>query len=584
MTGSGLPVPAGAEIVLEGRVSVTQTLEEGPFGEFTGYGTGKTHSPVFEVEAITHRTDPIFQDVVSGHMEHLVLSMPALEHRTLRDAKAACEEVTAVSLPAPLTSVIAIRKSSDEQPRRVIEALLSGDIYAKQVIVVDDDVDPNDLREVLAAAALQAQPDRDVIVQRDVQCTPLDPSCPVRGRHRLEDRHRRDPQAVGSRRDPQSDPGRRLRRGRRRRVQASSKVGSGRSAGTGGRSGSLAAVWRLAYVLAAAPVAAPPSIEASAYPSAEVSWYGPRTCPQSPSFESRLGQALVDSGRRLDPAVEVRVSESAGGFTASVVVDDGPPQTLESPDCGVIERATVQVVLASVAEIGPPRAIVDGQRQEQTEPAPAEKTEPAPAEKTEPTPERKSERGEETATAVGGAAAAHEPVSIELVAAAGARVDALPRAALAVHAGVGWRRWRVLIGGTHGVRRRGAATDAGVSAVTRSFGAEALACFVPVRGRWSFPLCGGAAVRSLWVEGDGPSVTARARRRAWTVALVGGAIRARISPHIELQGRGQAQVSLGTPRFHVQSGGREVPVFVLSPVAALVDAGLVVHWAIGGRR
>lgn len=178
VTGSGLPVPAGAEIVLEGRVSVTETIEEGPFGEFTGYGTGKTDSPVFEVEAITHRTDPIFQDVVSGHMEHLVLSMPALEHRTLRDARAACEQVTAVSLPAPLTSVIAIRKSSDEQPRRVIEALLSGDIYAKQVIVVDDDVDPTDLREVLAAAALQAQPDRDVIVQRDVQCTPLDPSCP----------------------------------------------------------------------------------------------------------------------------------------------------------------------------------------------------------------------------------------------------------------------------------------------------------------------------------------------------------------------------------------------------------------------
>ncbi len=178
VSGTGLPVPAGAEFVLEGTVSVTETIEEGPFGEFTGYGTGKTQCPVFDVAAMTHRDDPMVQDIVSGHMEHMVLSMPALEHRTLRDATKVCAGVTRVSLPAPLTSVVAMRKTDDAQPRAVIEALLAGDIYAKQVIVVDDDVDPTDLREVLAAAALQAQPGRDVIIQRDVQGTPLDPSCP----------------------------------------------------------------------------------------------------------------------------------------------------------------------------------------------------------------------------------------------------------------------------------------------------------------------------------------------------------------------------------------------------------------------
>lgn len=178
VTGTNLPVPAGAELVLEGTVSVTETMVEGPFGEFTGYGTGVTDSPVFVVEAITHREAPIVQDVVSGHMEHLVLSMPALEHRTLRDARAACPDVTRVSLPAPLTSIVALRKTSDAQPRQIIDALLGSDIYAKQVIVVDDDVDPCDLREVLAAAALQCQPGTDVVIARDVQGTPLDPSCP----------------------------------------------------------------------------------------------------------------------------------------------------------------------------------------------------------------------------------------------------------------------------------------------------------------------------------------------------------------------------------------------------------------------
>lgn len=176
-THANLPVPARTEIVLEGEVSARETLREGPFGEFTGYGTGVTQTPVLRVDAITHRRDPWFQDIVSGHMEHLVLSMPALEHRTLRDAREVSAGVTRVALVAPLTAVIALEKADDDEPRRLIETLLEGDIYAKQVIVVDDDVDPNDLRAVMSAMALQTQADRAVHVLCDRQGTPLDPSC-----------------------------------------------------------------------------------------------------------------------------------------------------------------------------------------------------------------------------------------------------------------------------------------------------------------------------------------------------------------------------------------------------------------------
>jgi 2,5-furandicarboxylate decarboxylase 1 len=172
-----LPVPARTEIVLEGHVSHRDTIAEGPFGEFTGYGTGVTRTPVLHVEAITHRREPVFQDIVSGHMEHLVLSMPALEHRTLREARKVTAGVSRVALVAPLSAVIALRKTDDEEPRRLIEALLEGDIYSKQVIVVDDDVDPNDLRAVMSAMALQTQADRAVHVLPDRQGTPLDPSC-----------------------------------------------------------------------------------------------------------------------------------------------------------------------------------------------------------------------------------------------------------------------------------------------------------------------------------------------------------------------------------------------------------------------
>jgi UbiD family decarboxylase len=171
-----LRVPARAEFVLEGTISTTERIREGPFGEFTGYGTGTTSSPVLRVAAITHREDPIVQDIVSGHLEHLVLSMPSLEHRALRDARAAVPGVTQVALVAPLTAVVALRKTDDAEPARLIDAMLS-DVYSKQVIVVDDDVDPYDLPRVLAAMALQCQPADAVRIVTGVRGTPLDPSC-----------------------------------------------------------------------------------------------------------------------------------------------------------------------------------------------------------------------------------------------------------------------------------------------------------------------------------------------------------------------------------------------------------------------
>jgi UbiD family decarboxylase len=170
-----LRVPARAEIVLEGVISATERIVEGPFGEFTGYGTGSTMAPVLEVSLVSHRVDPLVQDIVPGHLEHLVLSMPALEHRTLRDAKAACAGVTRIALVAPLTAVVALAKTDDDEPRRILDALL-GDIYTKQVIVVDDDVDPSDLSRVLSAMALQCQPRDAVRIVTGVRGTPLDPS------------------------------------------------------------------------------------------------------------------------------------------------------------------------------------------------------------------------------------------------------------------------------------------------------------------------------------------------------------------------------------------------------------------------
>ncbi|MCC7385297.1 MAG: UbiD family decarboxylase [Deltaproteobacteria bacterium] len=178
-TQPDLAVPSHAELVLEGFVPPDERITEGPFGEFTGYGTGPLETPVFHLTAMAFREQMIFQDIVSGHLEHLMLSVPALEHRTLKDARAASPNVTRVALIAPLTVIVALDKHDDEEPRRVLDALINGDIYTKHAIVVDADVDPGDARAVLAAIALNVQADRAVEIVSDRQGTPLDPSCPT---------------------------------------------------------------------------------------------------------------------------------------------------------------------------------------------------------------------------------------------------------------------------------------------------------------------------------------------------------------------------------------------------------------------
>src|SRR5262249_28165628 len=80
-------VPAEAEFVLEGFVSPRARAREGPFGEFTGYATGTTRCPVFTVKALTSRKNPIFQDIVSGQMEHLLLPLLGMEHHLLTLAR-----------------------------------------------------------------------------------------------------------------------------------------------------------------------------------------------------------------------------------------------------------------------------------------------------------------------------------------------------------------------------------------------------------------------------------------------------------------------------------------------------------------
>jgi UbiD family decarboxylase len=171
-----LNIPAEAEFALEGFVPPRERVEEGPFGEFTGYSSGTMLVPTFKVEAITSRRDPLYQDILSGHAEHLLLPKLSMEYDLLRIARDVAPTTESVRLTLPLTAFLSLRKMDDDEPRRVIDALLANDIYVKQVIVVDADVDISDLRQVSTAIALHVRPDRDVSIKPHVPLTELDPA------------------------------------------------------------------------------------------------------------------------------------------------------------------------------------------------------------------------------------------------------------------------------------------------------------------------------------------------------------------------------------------------------------------------
>jgi 4-hydroxy-3-polyprenylbenzoate decarboxylase/2,5-furandicarboxylate decarboxylase 1 len=179
-----LEVPATAEIVIEGRILPGERVEEGPFGEFTGYYGARELNPVMEVTAITHRRDPVFLAGMTGvpPTDNHVLKSFAYESVLYENLRAVFPEVTAVSFPewggVQYAAVIALRQRYKGQARHVILAALGDSSRPKWVITVDDDIDVHDSEQVLWAAITRGQPAEDLITVPGVAGGPLDPSAP----------------------------------------------------------------------------------------------------------------------------------------------------------------------------------------------------------------------------------------------------------------------------------------------------------------------------------------------------------------------------------------------------------------------
>ena len=164
-----LEVPANAEIVLEGYVSLNQMRTEGPFGDHTGFYSLEGEFPVFHVECVTHRKDPIYLATVVGRPPQEDFFMGyAIERVFLPLMKMTHPEIVDVSMPAEgivhNLMIVAIRKSFPGHARKVMNAIwsLGQAMFTKVIVVVDHDVNVHDYREVVWKALCAIDPQRDV--------------------------------------------------------------------------------------------------------------------------------------------------------------------------------------------------------------------------------------------------------------------------------------------------------------------------------------------------------------------------------------------------------------------------------------
>jgi len=174
-----LKVPAGAEIVIEGHVSLDEYGDEGPYGDHTGYYNAVEPFPVFRVSAITMRHDPIYLSTFTGRPpdEPSVLG-EALNEVFIPLLQQQFPEIVDFWLPPEGCSyriaVVSMKKAYPGHAKRVMMGIwsyLRQFMYTKWVIVVDDDIDARDWTDVMWAISTRMDPARDITL---VENTPID--------------------------------------------------------------------------------------------------------------------------------------------------------------------------------------------------------------------------------------------------------------------------------------------------------------------------------------------------------------------------------------------------------------------------
>jgi len=187
--GCELQVPASAEIVLEGEIQPGEVAMEGPFGDHTGYYNEQEQFPVLTIRRISMRRDPIYHSTYTGRPpdEPAILGV-ALNEVFVPLLTKQFPEIVDFYLPPEACSyrlaVASMRKQYPGHAKRVmfgIWSFLRQFMYTKFIVVVDDDVDVRDWKQVVWAIATRVDPARDTLIAENTPIDYLDFASPVSG-------------------------------------------------------------------------------------------------------------------------------------------------------------------------------------------------------------------------------------------------------------------------------------------------------------------------------------------------------------------------------------------------------------------
>lgn len=186
---SDLQVPASAEYILEGFIYPGEEAEEGPFGDHTGYYNEVEKFPVFTIERLTHRKQPIYHSTYTGRPpdEPAILGV-ALNEVFVPILQKQFPEITDFYLPPEGCSyrvaVVSMKKQYPGHAKRVmmgVWSFLRQFMYTKFVIVVDDDINTRDWNDVIWAMSTRVDPVRDFTMVENTPIDYLDFASPVSG-------------------------------------------------------------------------------------------------------------------------------------------------------------------------------------------------------------------------------------------------------------------------------------------------------------------------------------------------------------------------------------------------------------------
>lgn len=187
--GNDLQVPATAEFVLEGFIYPNEMAEEGPFGDHTGYYNEVDKFPVFTVERITHRENPIYHSTYTGRPpdEPAILGL-ALNDVFVPILQKQFPEIVDFYLPPEGCSyrmaIVTMKKQYPGHAKRVmmgVWSFLRQFMYTKFVIVTDDDINARDWNDVIWAITTRMDPKRDTVLVDNTPIDYLDFASPVSG-------------------------------------------------------------------------------------------------------------------------------------------------------------------------------------------------------------------------------------------------------------------------------------------------------------------------------------------------------------------------------------------------------------------